>query len=102
MIEPLRVRLMPGPEDQYVWKWLLEYEDKLSKLFKKNLSDHSVGAYKELYEGVGEFFEAIPTTVIESIDNSGTHDTIQFVSTRTNYKTRSLINIILDPKASRS
>jgi len=34
----------------------------LSELFSKNMSDHSVGAYRELGEGVDKVFEAVPST----------------------------------------
>jgi hypothetical protein len=29
-------------------------------LFSKNISDHSIGAYKELCEGIDSAFEAVP------------------------------------------
>jgi len=29
-------------------------------LFLKNISDHSIGAYKELCKGIGVAFEAVP------------------------------------------
>jgi hypothetical protein len=31
-------------------------------LFSKNISDYSIGAYKELYEGIDLVFEAVPVT----------------------------------------
>ena len=58
IVEPSRVRLSPGADDQYIWKILPEKKELLSKIFEKNLSDHSIGAYKELYQGVGVTFEA--------------------------------------------
>jgi len=32
-------------------------------LFLKNISDHSIGAYKELCKGIGVAFEAVPVNV---------------------------------------
>lgn len=32
-------------------------------LFSKNISDYSIGVYKELYEGISVTFEAIPASV---------------------------------------
>jgi len=32
-------------------------------LFLKNISDHSIGAYKELCKGIGVSFEAVPVDV---------------------------------------
>ena len=49
------MRLITGPDDAYAWKVLPEKE----YLFKKHMSKHSVGAYRELYRGVGISFEAI-------------------------------------------
>lgn len=55
-IEPSQVRLITHPDDSYTWKALPE----IQHLFEKQLSKHSVGAYAELYRGVGISFEAIP------------------------------------------
>lgn len=38
-------------------------EDTLSELFSKNISDHSISAYRELCEGLDKTFEAIPPTL---------------------------------------
>jgi hypothetical protein len=57
-IEPSQVRLIPRTDDLYCWKVLSEKQ----YLFSKNLSEHSTGAYKELWSGVGVTFEAVPKT----------------------------------------
>ena len=59
-VEPSQVRLVPRPDDPYAWKVLPEKQ----ALFSKNMSDHSIGAYKELWAGVGETFEAVPTQML--------------------------------------
>ena len=60
-IEPAQVRLQPGIEDGYVWKPVPKTEHLFKEyLFTKQLSKHSIGAYMELYRGVGVSFEAAP------------------------------------------
>jgi hypothetical protein len=54
-LEPGQVRLQPTRGDPYSWKAVEGKE----YLFQKNFSDHSIGAYKELYNGVGVIFEAV-------------------------------------------
>jgi hypothetical protein len=72
-IEPSQVRLTPGPVDLYRWKVL----PVKRQLFSKNLSDHSIGAYKELYRGVGISFEAISITATQT--KTGSEDIVQDV-----------------------
>jgi hypothetical protein len=55
MIDPSQVRLKTSPDDVYVWERLSEKEH----LFSKNISDHSIGALKELYQEVGLSIEAV-------------------------------------------
>ena len=55
LIEPADVRLITSANDPYTWQILAEKEH----LFKRNLSKHSIGAYRELCRGVGVSFEAI-------------------------------------------
>jgi len=55
MIEPSQVRLKTGPDEVYAWERLSDKEH----LFSKNISDHSIGALKELYQEVGLSFEAV-------------------------------------------
>ena len=54
-IEPAEVRLITSANDPYTWQILPEKE----YLFKKHLSKHSIGAYRELCRGVGLSFEAV-------------------------------------------
>ncbi|KAH8650256.1 hypothetical protein BGZ60DRAFT_569573 [Tricladium varicosporioides] len=58
VIEPSQVRLVTGADDLYTWKVLPQKKH----LFSKNISDHSIGAYKELCEGIDSAFEAVPVT----------------------------------------
>ena len=57
-IKPEDVRLMTNADDPYSWQALPEKDH----LFKKQLSKHSIGAYRALCREVGVSFEAIPTT----------------------------------------
>ena len=54
-IEPAEVRLITSANDPYTWQILPEKEH----LFKKHLSKHSIGAYRELCRGVDVSFEAV-------------------------------------------
>ncbi len=58
-IEPADVRLITNADDPYTWQALPEKQ----LLFKKQLSKHSIGAYRELCREVGVSFEAVPTTL---------------------------------------
>ena len=57
-IEPEDVRLMTNVDDPYSWQALPEKDH----LFKKQLSKHSIGAYRALCREVGVSFEAVLTT----------------------------------------
>ena len=59
-IEPSQVRLITGTDDPYRWKVLPEKKH----LFSKNISDHSIGAYKELCEGISVAFEVVPASIV--------------------------------------
>ena len=61
-IEPSQVRLIPRPDDPYTWKVLPEKK----YLFSKNISDHSISAYKELCGEIGVLFEAVPVAAIQA------------------------------------
>jgi hypothetical protein len=61
-LDPAHVRLKTSREDAYSWHALPEKQH----LFEKSLSDHSTGAYKELCEGAGITFEAIPRDTTEA------------------------------------
>ncbi|KAF2008722.1 hypothetical protein BU24DRAFT_429292 [Aaosphaeria arxii CBS 175.79] len=54
-VEPAQVRLLPRLDDPYRWRAVPEKQH----LFSKNLSDHSIGAYKSLCDGIGKTFEAV-------------------------------------------
>ncbi|KAH7031049.1 uncharacterized protein B0I36DRAFT_267715 [Microdochium trichocladiopsis] len=62
-IQPSNVRLHSTREDGYVWHFIPEVQH----LFAKNLSEHSLRAYKELCEGVGKTFEAAVATSTEPL-----------------------------------
>lgn len=66
--EPSQVRLITGADDPYIWEVLLEKKH----LFSKSISDHSIGAYKELCEVICVTFEVVPvratTTRTDSVD----------------------------------
>ena len=50
-----KVRLITKADDPYTWRILPEKQ----YLFKKHLSKHSIGAYRELCREVGVSFEAV-------------------------------------------
>ena len=52
------MRLNPGPNDPYEWEILAEKRGAFSEIFSRNLSQHSINAYKALCEGVEKSFEA--------------------------------------------
>ncbi len=54
-VEPIEVRLITSADDPYDWRILPEKEH----LFRKHLSKHSIGAYRELCREVGILFEAV-------------------------------------------
>jgi hypothetical protein len=58
-VDPADVRLQPGVEGGYEWKPLPGKENLHNEgLFTKQLSKHSLGAYMELYRGLGVSFQA--------------------------------------------
>ena len=61
-VKPSEVRLNPGPNDPYAWNVLPEKRRIFSEIFNRNLSQHSINAYKTLCEGVGRSFEAVHAT----------------------------------------
>ncbi|CAI6342316.1 unnamed protein product [Periconia digitata] len=67
VIDPAQVRLLPSPDDPYTWRFLPEKKH----LFSKNISDHSISAYKDLSNGVGRTFEAIPAKQRNSANSFG-------------------------------
>jgi hypothetical protein len=47
-VDPSQVRLVPRANDPYIWR----YPPHVQKLFKRNMSDQTVGVYKALYREV--------------------------------------------------
>lgn len=76
VIEPSQVRLIPRGDDPYRWKFLAEN----TYLFSKNISDHSIGAYKKLCQGVGTAFEALPAPSVTRNSFNSTEGAISIVS----------------------
>jgi hypothetical protein len=64
----------------YVWKILPEKRELFLKIFLKNISDLSIGAYKELCKGVGLTFKA--ELVTTRISATNTPDSILPVNVR--------------------
>ncbi|KAH8743333.1 hypothetical protein F5883DRAFT_441072 [Diaporthe sp. PMI_573] len=62
-IKPIDVRLNPRETDFYSWRVIQGKEELYSKMFTKNLSDHSTGTYRLLCREVGKSFEAVPPCV---------------------------------------
>ncbi len=77
-MEPSQVRLMPRAEDPYRWKVLPEKQH----LFEKNLSDHSTGAYKDLWNGVNATFEAVPVESATAMKPANTQDVMISLNVR--------------------
>lgn len=75
-MEPAQVRLQPRAEEPSTWQALPEKQ----ALFSKNLSDHSIGAYKELWAGVGETFEAVPNHLVADPTNQSFMITVSLQS----------------------
>ena len=59
-----------------MWKPLPEKEKLLSKIFEKNIGDHSTGVYKELCKGVGKTFEAVPAAATTRLNGDTTSSVI--------------------------
>lgn len=66
------VRLITNKDDPYQWSRLPGTEH----LFSKQLSKHCLRSYREIYEGVGRSFEAVPNHSREffSPPERGLHD----------------------------
>ncbi|KAK3305095.1 uncharacterized protein B0T15DRAFT_433663 [Chaetomium strumarium] len=65
-IEPSQVRLITGRDDQYRWR----VHPPVGHLFSKQLSEHDVGAFKALCQGLGKTFDAVPRNEEMSITPS--------------------------------
>ena len=80
VIELLQVRLIPGPDNPYIWKVLPEKEELFLRIFLKNISDYSISAYKELYKGVGIMFKAIQVIATVKINSTKAQGVIILVN----------------------
>jgi hypothetical protein len=58
-VNPADVRLITRAQDPYSWKFM----PARSHLFDKNIGNHSIGAYMELYRETGLSFEAVAKDV---------------------------------------
>ncbi|KAK0701939.1 hypothetical protein B0T26DRAFT_795827 [Lasiosphaeria miniovina] len=64
------VRLNPRLNDPYAWRILPGEEHSLSRVFVKNLSDHSIGTFRLLCREIGKTFEAVlSSTQSSSLDS---------------------------------
>ena len=59
-------------------------------LFSKNMSDHSIGAYKELCEGISIAFEAVPASIATGTGSIG--DVHEFLVLAEVYKQLKFLN----------
>ncbi|KAI1382491.1 uncharacterized protein F4822DRAFT_444581 [Hypoxylon trugodes] len=66
-VEPAEVCLVPRTRDPYAWNILPEKNEVLAKIFAKNLSEHSISAYRMICEEVGNSFEAVGKTMSSSL-----------------------------------
>jgi hypothetical protein len=63
------VRLNPREVDFYSWRVIQGKEELYSKIFTKNLSDHSTGTYRLLCREVGKSFKAVPPRQVSTLDS---------------------------------
>ncbi|KAK5308901.1 hypothetical protein LTR70_010751 [Exophiala xenobiotica] len=54
-VDPAEVRLVPGPADPYAWQYGPEQEH----LFRKQLSKHTVSAYRQICQHLGHAIQAV-------------------------------------------
>jgi hypothetical protein len=66
-LDPSQVRLHPTQDDPY--RWLVSPGKEY--LFAKNLSDQSVGVYKELCDGINKYFEATQAPLSPRVEPLG-------------------------------
>ncbi|KAI9776698.1 MAG: hypothetical protein M1839_009425 [Geoglossum umbratile] len=71
LIEPSQVRLKTNYDDPYIW----EIMEGKEQLFSRNMSDLSIGALKELCEGIDKTFAAIwkPSTRVSQTQENCLH-----------------------------
>ena len=54
------MRLLTGPDDLYKWRVVHGQEHPATtQIFEKQLSKHSIGAYRHLYREIGQSIEAV-------------------------------------------
>ncbi|KAH8749125.1 hypothetical protein F5883DRAFT_436029 [Diaporthe sp. PMI_573] len=69
-IKPADVRLNPRETDFYSWRVVQGKEEVYSKIFAKNLSDHSTGIYRFLCREVGRSFESVSSCAhVSTVDS---------------------------------
>lgn len=69
-IKPVDVRLNPREIDFYSWRVTQGKEELYSRVFAKNLSDHSTGTYRLLCREVGKSFQAVPPCIqVSALDS---------------------------------
>ena len=54
-VDPAEIRLVPSPTDPYAWPYSPEQEH----LFRKQLSKHNVGAYRQICEHLGHSIQVV-------------------------------------------
>ena len=59
-VEPEDVRLITTCDDLYTWRVVSGKEHLFKReILKKHISQHSIGAYRHLYNAVGQSLEAV-------------------------------------------
>ncbi|KAH8765341.1 hypothetical protein F5883DRAFT_421083, partial [Diaporthe sp. PMI_573] len=66
---PSAVRLNPRNTDFYSWRVVQGKEEVFSKIFARNLSDHSIGIFRLLCNEVGKSFEVVLSCAQGSTSN---------------------------------
>ncbi|KAH7115410.1 hypothetical protein B0J13DRAFT_459875 [Dactylonectria estremocensis] len=69
-VKPFNVRLNPRPNGLYSWRILPGQEHELSRIFKKNPSEHSISIFRMLSKRVGITFEAVSAEASDLIPGS--------------------------------
>ena len=60
LVKPEDVRLLTSPDDLYTWRVLPEFDHPAThNIFEKQLSKHSISAYRHLYREIGQSIEAV-------------------------------------------
>ena len=96
IVKPSQVRLNPNANNPYKWKFLSEKKELFSSIFSKNISNHSISAYRELCEGVRVTFKAV--SVISRVRN--TPNSLTTIGKRDSLQAKYLTNKQLCPNIS--